>query len=436
LSDLPEPPNEPHEEESTESPVVQPDDAVAAPEPRPASPLVPVLAMATLLLLVGLFFLEPAAGLLQAPPKSRFRPIQLTTRERVEHGAVAGLTALWFFMLGASLGSFLHCVEYRLPRGISIAASGSKCPGCGTPIRLWHNIPVLGWLWLRGRCAHCGWTIPSRYALTEFVLGTVFVVLMAVEIIGGGINLPPLRDVRSIGLVQNLWDPDWRLIATFAYHAALLCLLTTWSLFAVDRFRIPPSLLAIGLAIGIGSALAWPVLHPVGWDGSFSTADPWRVRTAIDLFAGALAGLIVGGLLVRHWPGNRRAGDAASTILGMLLVGLFLGWQAAVGVAAITTALRVLLLISSSRKWPVVVSIAIAALLHLLGWSVLASQWWWPGPLSPWYVAPIYAALVAVLSQWIDSVEQGGDAEPGVAKAARTEPVSAAPEVSSLPPEL
>ncbi len=55
------------------------------------------------------------------------------------------------FALGAVIGSFLNVVVYRLPLGMNLIHPGSRCPACGHAIR-WHdNVPILGWLWLRGR---------------------------------------------------------------------------------------------------------------------------------------------------------------------------------------------------------------------------------------------------------------------------------------------
>src|SRR4051812_50201120 len=70
-------------------------------------------------------------------------------------------------VLGAVVGSFLNVVAWRLPRGESLVRPASRCPQCETPIRPWHNVPVLAWLMLRGRCADCGTRIPARYPLVE-----------------------------------------------------------------------------------------------------------------------------------------------------------------------------------------------------------------------------------------------------------------------------
>src|SRR5262245_15966870 len=82
-------------------------------------------------------------------------------------------------LLGLAVGSFLNVVIYRVPRGESLVRPGSHCPHCGTPIMARHNIPVFGWLSLRGRCASCGAGISLRYPLVEVGTAALFVALAA-----------------------------------------------------------------------------------------------------------------------------------------------------------------------------------------------------------------------------------------------------------------
>jgi leader peptidase (prepilin peptidase)/N-methyltransferase len=70
-------------------------------------------------------------------------------------------------VFGALAGSFLNVVVYRLPRGESVVSPGSRCPSCATPIKPYDNVPVLGWIWLRGRCRACRAPISPRYPLVE-----------------------------------------------------------------------------------------------------------------------------------------------------------------------------------------------------------------------------------------------------------------------------
>lgn len=69
--------------------------------------------------------------------------------------------------LGLCFGSFSNVLIYRLPRNQSVVRPRSRCPGCGTMVAWYDNIPVLSWLLLRGRCRHCATPISPRYLLVE-----------------------------------------------------------------------------------------------------------------------------------------------------------------------------------------------------------------------------------------------------------------------------
>jgi leader peptidase (prepilin peptidase)/N-methyltransferase len=84
------------------------------------------------------------------------------------------MTHQWFFYIsafifGAVVGSFLNVCIYRLPLGKSIVFPASHCPGCGTAVRYFDNIPVLSYLLLRGRCRSCGARISLQYPVVELV---------------------------------------------------------------------------------------------------------------------------------------------------------------------------------------------------------------------------------------------------------------------------
>ena len=89
---------------------------------------------------------------------------------------LAADVARWFvwlvaFAWGAAWGSFFNVAIYRWPRGMSVVTPPSHCPSCGEPIRPWTNVPILGWLFLRGKASCCGSPISARYPLVELAAG-------------------------------------------------------------------------------------------------------------------------------------------------------------------------------------------------------------------------------------------------------------------------
>jgi leader peptidase (prepilin peptidase) / N-methyltransferase len=80
-------------------------------------------------------------------------------------------------LLGLSVGSFLNVLIYRIPRGEAITLPRSHCTQCNTSLRWYHNIPVLSWLLLRGKCAFCDAPISGRYPMVELITAILFVML-------------------------------------------------------------------------------------------------------------------------------------------------------------------------------------------------------------------------------------------------------------------
>lgn len=85
------------------------------------------------------------------------------------------LLHIMIFLLGAGIGSFLNVVIYRMPLGMSVSnPKRSFCPKCKHQIAWYHNIPLLSWLSLRGKCAYCKGDIPFRYFFVELLTACLF----------------------------------------------------------------------------------------------------------------------------------------------------------------------------------------------------------------------------------------------------------------------
>ncbi|MFH5804621.1 prepilin peptidase [Alienimonas sp. DA493] len=253
----------------------------------------------------------------------------------------------WSFALGASVGSFLNVVVYRLPAGMNLSRPKSRCPRCGTPIRATDNLPVLGWLRLRGRCRACGLPIAARYPLVEAVCGAALALLALQVVLMGGANLP--IDVGRAGggtLFLRSLEPDGVALCGGLFLGSVTLLGA--GLIALDGHRLPWRFVLFALLVPAAVAAVWPGLR-VGaaevWGG-----PPWRLAGAgagVDLgayrFVPNLAGpldVVVGALLCGALgavaaPLLRGRIERLNLVLIAATAGAWWGWSAgALGLTA------------------------------------------------------------------------------------------------------
>ncbi len=141
-------------------------------------------------------------------------------------------------LLGACVGSFLSLAAWRLPRGESLTWPASHCPACGRTLAWWDNLPLLGWLWLRGRCRTCGAPIPLRDWLTEGLTAALWVAVV--------LRTP----LAASGVAGGL-----RLLAGLLFISGLLLLL----LLDLDGFWLPEPLCRWGLISGLAATVSLAV---------------------------------------------------------------------------------------------------------------------------------------------------------------------------------
>jgi leader peptidase (prepilin peptidase)/N-methyltransferase len=186
------------------------------------------------------------------------------------------------FVFGAVVGSFLNVVIYRLPSGQSLVRPASRCPGCGTPIRPHHNIPIASYLFLRGRCASCKASISPRYPLVEILTGLL-----------------------SAGLLLR-FGPTLEFGVYFVFLAGLVAV----TFIDIDHRIIPDSLSLGGIVVGFAASF----FTSVGWQDSL-----------IGLLAGG-GGLFLVALLYEFI--TRREGMGMGDVKLIAAIGAFLGWKA------------------------------------------------------------------------------------------------------------
>jgi leader peptidase (prepilin peptidase)/N-methyltransferase len=262
----------------------------------------------------------------------------------------------WAFIFGGSIASFLNVVAYRLPAGLPITGS-SFCPHCQVPIRLSDNLPVLGWLKLGGRCRACHLPISIRYPLFEAIGGGMMVLVMVVTVMGHGWNLPGSWDRQvAYGLSLDFQWMDPRLLWSAGLHAGLLMFLFSVALLDAKGGRYPAIVWGGAMIAGMGFMLWMPELYLVGWDdpgGMLSDAEPvgpkpWSrsMNTLISMGWGAVVGWLVG-----IGQASTQGVSTASRRMSWCLVGILLGWQACLGLAAITSLGQGLLGWTLPRVW-------------------------------------------------------------------------------------
>lgn len=300
---------------------------------------------------------------------------------------LAAFSAIWITALGASVGSFLNVVVWRLPLGMSLVRPKSHCPKCGTAILARDNLPVIGWLRLRGKCRACGVAISSRYPLVEATTAFLFLGLAHFELFSGGANLPGGTAVPA-SLHSMLWQLRPSIIGIYLYHATLFSTLLCLTLIAWDGFRPPRRLIVFTVFVGFVAPLLLPLVHPVKTGLHAGHWPDWRIPTAaftisvtpaemLVSLCGLLAGAMSGILLAWTVPRTAQAADRWNTVAAASLAGIYLGWQAVVIAAALAILPALANLIAArivTRPLPVTGLLATTIVLLVLFWQTISAS--------------------------------------------------------------
>jgi leader peptidase (prepilin peptidase)/N-methyltransferase len=240
-------------------------------------------------------------------------------------------------LLGLAVGSFLNVVIHRVPRDESLVRPGSHCPHCGSAVRHRHNVPVLGWLLLRGRCADCRAPISARYPLVEAGTAALFVAvaarfglswelpaylyLAAIAIALAAIDLDVLRLPNAIVL------PSYLVAAVLLVPVAVLhddgAALLRGLVAAAVMWLFYRALALVPRGMGGGDVKLAPLLgFYLGWLGWSSVA------------VGAFAAFLLGGAVGAGLMAFRLAGRKSRIPFGpYMLAGAFLAVFAAAPIA-------------------------------------------------------------------------------------------------------
>jgi leader peptidase (prepilin peptidase) / N-methyltransferase len=229
-------------------------------------------------------------------------------------------------LLGAVIGSFLNVVVHRVPRRESLISPGSRCPGCGTPVAPWDNIPVLSWLLLRGRCRSCGEAISLRYPLVELLTALVFAAIALAH--GVDNDLVVLLPFAAMLIAVAAIDLKHKIVPN-----RILLPLAVWGVVGSALLRtgeLPELLIAGGAAFAflLVAALAYPAGMGMG-DVKLAGIMGLYLGSAVvpamlvAFLTGSLAGAAV---LAREGRSGRKVGIPFAPFLALGgIVGLLVG---------------------------------------------------------------------------------------------------------------
>jgi leader peptidase (prepilin peptidase) / N-methyltransferase len=208
----------------------------------------------------------------------------------------AWVVAVIAFLFGAAWGSFFNVAIYRWPLGLSVVRPPSHCPACHARIPAHLNVPILGYLILRGRSACCGQRLSPRYPVVE-TLGAVLCVAVAQRFVLGADPATPLLHAVLIAL------------SYFAFAGGLLIA----TFVDLEHMEIPDEVSLPGAALGLATAVL---------------RDPPGVESAaLGAGAGFLVIQVLFVWLYEALFGRRGMGEGDSKLL--LMIGAFIGWQGA-----------------------------------------------------------------------------------------------------------
>jgi len=245
------------------------------------------------------------------------------------YGTVFSVIPFFFFLFGLVIGSFLNVCISRIPEELSIVSPGSRCPRCEAPIKPYDNIPVLGWLLLRGKCRNCRLPISPMYPVVEFLTGALFVLTYYTF----GISLSTFK---------------------FLLFGCLVIILIVTDL----RVRLLPD--AVNW-FGFGLALAFATRIPPDGFPAIRVRDhpvhPMLVGVLDALLGAAFGSFVLWGAAALYKLVRKREGMGMGDVKMMAMVGAFLGVR-----SAFLTILLGTLLGS-------VIGLATVASLFLFGWN-------------------------------------------------------------------
>ena len=192
--------------------------------------------------------------------------------------------AFFVFAFGSIVGSFINVVIYRMPAGMSVIAPPSRCPTCGARLSWRENLPIIGWLLVRGHCKHCHVRISPQYLLIELTVALLFLGMYVAYYVAG----PSAGWWGQVGgdwFYYMKWYRSWPM---FVAHLVLISALVAMTIIDARTFTIPIQIPLVVIVVGFAAAMVQPFL-PV----AVAVRNDWPiVVTDWQWFAVALGGML------------------------------------------------------------------------------------------------------------------------------------------------
>lgn len=216
------------------------------------------------------------------------------------------LLYIFSFILGSIIGSFLNVCIYRLPKEESIAYPGSHCTSCKRSINFYHNIPILSYIYLKGRCSYCNSKIPFIYPTVETLTGLLF--------------------------MATLWRFGLGLDTLF--YLVLICGLIVITFVDLEHMIIPNVITYPGILLGILYNVLktdWQNSLELASNFSFGILNFFELLNEIPILDSLLGVILGGGILLliaySYEIIKKRQGMGMGDVKLLALIGAFLGWQ-------------------------------------------------------------------------------------------------------------
>ncbi len=217
------------------------------------------------------------------------------------------IVGVGIFIIGATIGSFINVCVYRIPWQKSVIWPASRCPNCLHAIATRDNVPILGWILLRGRCRTCGLAISPRYPIVEAAVAILFVCVFLVDVV-----------IHPVGFGML----DTTSLIRMLYHQVLIALIVTGSLIDADLTIIPDVITVPGMVIGVTLGTLVPGLRPEP-----SSAHSMLEGLGVGLLGWAVGGGLIWAVRIVAGIAFRREALGFGDVTLMAMIGSFLGWQ-------------------------------------------------------------------------------------------------------------